>query len=396
MSVQIAPPALEVPQSLLAGILALALALGLHAAFALQNQTSPVEQAGGNTALAAQGSSFANMAAGVETPQQAEVAPAVQELPKVQPVQPMPPIQPVQTPQVTVAKPTPVQRPEPVELVKPVTPIQAVAGGVPLVLSQTKPEPVVAKPPELTAVEVSAEVLEGVTPVIEQALDPSVTKDAAPAPEPLPTPPAAQAADPVQTQQPVAIQKPLATPEPEMAADPVAATQPVEANVQPPEPQSPPVTESLRPPERPKPEVVRRTDPKPAPKSAQKTSAKPRGNGNVNATRGVASSTRSQPGGQAQTTGGSAKVQGNAAASNYAGLVMRRIQRAKRRADVRGEALVRFSITSGGGVASVSLARSSGSGKLDGIALAQVRRAAPFPPPPPGARTSFTVRIKGK
>jgi protein TonB len=142
--------------------------------------------------------------------------------------------------------------------------------------------------------------------------------------------------------------------------------------------------------------VVRRTDPKPAPKMVPKPSSKPQGNGNVNATRGVATSSRSQPGGQAQTTGGSAKVQGNAAASNYAGLVMRRIQRAKRRADVRGEALVRFSITSGGGVAAVSLARSSGSGKLDGIALAQVRRAAPFPPPPPGARTSFTVRIKGK
>ena len=146
MPVQIAPPALEVPQSHLAGILALALALGLHAAFALQNQTSPVEQAGGNTALAAQGSSFANMAAGVETPQQAEVAPAVQEPAKVQPVQPVR-IQPVQTPKVTVAKPTPVQRSEPVDTVKPVTPIQATAGGVPLVLAQAKPEPVVAQRP---------------------------------------------------------------------------------------------------------------------------------------------------------------------------------------------------------------------------------------------------------
>ena len=75
---------------------------------------------------------------------------------------------------------------------------------------------------------------------------------------------------------------------------------------------------------------------------------------------------------------------------------MRRIQRAKRRANVRGEAIVAFRIGPGGGLAGVSLARSSGSARLDEIAVAQVRRAAPFPPPPSGARTSFTVRIKGK
>jgi protein TonB len=393
MSAQVDPPLLEVPHSHLAGILALVLALGLHAAFALQNQTNPVEQAGGNTALAAQGNSFANMAAGVETPQEAEaetpvaVATPVQDLAKTQA------LQPVQPPKTTVAKPIPVQRPKPVEMVKPVTPIEAVAGGVPLVqaalevpaepqqtpslLAQAEPETAVAAPPEVAAVAPSVEALEVVKPAVEQAPAPSVTKDVVPVQEPIPTP------------------------EPAVAADPVATTQPgpVEAKVQPPEPQSPPVTQSLRPPERPappEPEKPRPAQTKPAPKPTQKSNPKPRGNGEVNATRGVATSTRSQPGGQAQTTGGSAKVQGNAAASNYAGLVMRRIQRAKRRADVRGEALVRFSITAGGGVASLSLARSSGSGKLDGIALAQVRRAAPFPPPPPGARTSFTVRIKGK
>ena len=78
MSAQLSSRVIDVPHSHLAGILALVLALGLHAAFALQNQTNPVEQAGGNTALAAQGSSFANMAAGVETPQEAELETPVQ------------------------------------------------------------------------------------------------------------------------------------------------------------------------------------------------------------------------------------------------------------------------------------------------------------------------------
>jgi periplasmic protein TonB len=395
MSVQFAPPTPEVPQSHLAGILALALALGLHAAFALQNQSNPVEQAGGNTALAARGSSFANMAAGVETPQQAEVETPVQDQARAQPQQP------VETPQVAVVKPTSLAAAKPVEVTEPLAQVQAVSGGVPLVLAaieptledraeppsflpQTTPEPPVVVKSDVAAATAPAEKPDTLKPVADQALEPSVTQDPAPAEKP------------VAIQESVAVQIPVAKPLSAVTPDMEAAVKPLESEVQPPEPQSPPVIESLRPPERPKPEVARRTDPKPAPKTVAKPSSKPKGNGDVNATRGVATSTRSQPGGQARTTGGSAKVQGNAAASNYAGLVMRRIHRAKRRADVRGEALVRFSITSGGGVAAVSLARSSGSGKLDGIALAQVRRAAPFPPPPPGARTSFTVRIKGK
>lgn len=384
MSAQLSPRVIDVPHSHLAGILALVLALGLHAAFALQNQTNPVEQAGGNTALAAQGSSFANMAAGVETPQEAELETPVHDQAKAEP------LQPVQAPKVTAAKPIPVQRSTPVEVVDPVTPMQAVSGGVPLilaavdpldepqnrpsVLAQAKPETLVATPPERAAVAVSVAAL---------ALEPLSSPEPAVTAEPMDAPMEKPVEKPVEATQPVA-----ATVEPAVAA-----------KVQPPEAQSPPVKHSLRPPERPAPPDPAKPRPaqtKPVAKPTAKPSAKPRGNGDVNATRGVATATRSQPGGQAQTTGGSAKVQGNAAASNYPGLVMRRIQRAKRRADVRGEALVRFSITSGGGVASVSLARSSGSGKLDGIALAQVRRAAPFPPPPPGARTSYTVRIKGK
>jgi colicin import membrane protein len=46
-----------------------------------------------------------------------------------------------------------------------------------------------------------------------------------------------------------------------------------------------------------------------------------------------------------------------------------------------------------GGVASDSLLRSSGEADLDAESVALVRRAAPFPPPPPGAQRSFAIEV---
>jgi protein TonB len=90
-------------------------------------------------------------------------------------------------------------------------------------------------------------------------------------------------------------------------------------------------------------------------------------------------------------------AEGNAAASNYPGLVMRHLARVPRpRADTRGAVLVQFSVTEGGRLASVRVARSSGSTRLDRAALTVVERAAPFPAPPAGADRSFSVQIKGE
>lgn len=90
-------------------------------------------------------------------------------------------------------------------------------------------------------------------------------------------------------------------------------------------------------------------------------------------------------------------AQGNAAASNYPGKVMRHLARVPRpRATSRGAALVRFNIAAGGRLASVGLARSSGSSRLDRAALTVVQRAAPFPVPPQGAQRRFSVEIKGR
>ena len=327
----------RVPQSRLAALLALAMAAVAHAGAVVFTDTAPVEQAGGETALAAEGSAFANLAVGVEAPQPAAVMPeqprAAQQTPEA--------AQPMETPQAQ----SPVLEPV----------------FVPVITAAQTPG-IEVTPPQVHS-----------DPIPPKAVTPTPPTTALP-----PTQPAVQqAAKPMETVE----QEPV-----EQAEAP-----------QPPMEQAPPVEQSLKPRPRPlrppqvaKAEVVR-TPPEPTTPSAQ-----PRGNSNANATRGVAEGAAKQPGGQSRQTGGKARQQGNAAASNYPGLILRRIERAKRRANVRGEAVVAFRIAPSGGLAQVAIARSSGSARLDDIALAQVRRAAPFPPPPAGARTSFTVRIKGK
>lgn len=91
-----------------------------------------------------------------------------------------------------------------------------------------------------------------------------------------------------------------------------------------------------------------------------------------------------------------ATAAGNAAASNYPGTVMRRIQRNKPRTNIRGTAVVSFAIAPSGRLASLSLAKSSGSAKLDQIALNAVKRASPFPRPPSGATTRLSLSVQGR
>jgi len=91
----------------------------------------------------------------------------------------------------------------------------------------------------------------------------------------------------------------------------------------------------------------------------------------------------------------SSRNSGNAAASNYPGKVYAKIARTRQKnAGGRGVAHVSFSVTSSGQAARVSVARSSGNARIDRAALAHVKRAAPFPKPPPGARTRFVIPIE--
>ena len=203
----------------------------------------------------------------------------------------------------------------------------------------------------------------------------------APVPNAEPVLPAAQIA-PTETQQ---AETPV---QPQTQAEPVGQQQPEEA-------ETAPEPEVLKPLPEPKPEPKPASVPEPQPKPRQ---TQRRGNTTeADAQAGAASGTSANNAGQATSAAGAAKQQGNAAADNYRGQVLRRVMRAKRqKVNFRGAALVRFTITVSGALGSARIAKSSGSAKLDSIALAQVRRAAPFPPPPAGAKTTYSVRIKGK
>jgi len=87
--------------------------------------------------------------------------------------------------------------------------------------------------------------------------------------------------------------------------------------------------------------------------------------------------------------------QGNAAVSNYPGRVYAKISRTRRKsAGGSGTARVSFKINTGGGLSSVRLARSSGNARVDAAAIAHIKRAAPFPKPPAGAKRSFVIPVE--
>jgi protein TonB len=184
---------------------------------------------------------------------------------------------------------------------------------------------------------------------------------------------------------------------------PVAQTTeaPVTASVAPVEtvvPEEKPEPEKIEPPK------VEKPEPKNEPVKKKKVARKKVGDGGEQA--------KSQRKGQADGAenasaaaatgekGGAARQAGNAAVSNYPGKVRSKLSRAIRypaeakRQRLRGVAHVSFTVTSGGGVASVSLTKSTGSPILDQAALDTVRRAAPFPAIPAGSgRNSWAFTI---
>lgn len=189
---------------------------------------------------------------------------------------------------------------------------------------------------------------------------------------------------------------PVAPVDPAYVAEPSAPQAVVEAD---PEPETG-LQVSRRPEARPREveESAARRAPEPEPDRKAEV-REPTGNTvTQNATQGSTSGRETATAARAgRDTSSQSSEQGNAAASNYPGQVMRHLARVPRpRADTRGAALVQFSIADGGRLASVSLAQSSGSTRLDRAALTVVQRAAPFPSPPQGAQRSFSIQIKGR
>tara|TARA_R110002110_G_scaffold21148_1_gene84266 strand:- start:4664 stop:5644 length:981 start_codon:yes stop_codon:yes gene_type:complete len=197
---------------------------------------------------------------------------------------------------------------------------------------------------------------------------------------------------------PALVQTALPAPDAAQALQPPPISERVEAEAS----DSAAVTRSLRPMQRSaefeaahKPAQVANRKPQPTAKPAPRAKPAP-GNSERNARAGEATGQREAVARQSGTAGRQ-QAAGNAAASNYPGLVMRKLSRAgKPRVNARGTAVVAFSIAANGGLSSVSLARSSGSAELDQAALQLVRGAGPFPEPPAGARRIFSIQIKGR
>jgi TonB family protein len=88
-----------------------------------------------------------------------------------------------------------------------------------------------------------------------------------------------------------------------------------------------------------------------------------------------------------------------AEAVEYQQAVVARLSAVKRYPDAarerapNGVAVVSFSIGASGAVGAVSIAQSAGDTALDAEALATVRRASPFPPPPSGAPRTFAAPL---
>jgi protein TonB len=97
---------------------------------------------------------------------------------------------------------------------------------------------------------------------------------------------------------------------------------------------------------------------------------------------------------QSVQTGKRQAAAGNAAAANYRGKVMRKIQRTRKEsARANGKTVVSFRVSDSGAATSVRVLRSSGSAKIDSIALRHIKRSSPFPKPPKGASRSFKITI---
>lgn len=94
------------------------------------------------------------------------------------------------------------------------------------------------------------------------------------------------------------------------------------------------------------------------------------------------------------TSANSVGVGRSDASDNYRGLVRAHLARYQQSlGSSQGAAAVSFTLGSTGAVGSVRLARASGVAAIDQEVQAMVRRASPFPPPPPGAERSFSISI---
>jgi periplasmic protein TonB len=341
---------------------------------------------GGEAAPARIGASFADMVAGTPGVARPEPAPSV-EAEVTEQVRPV-----ADADRAEAARAQPVA-PDRVAVVAPAEAAPAIVERMEAVgpVAAERPEPVAdaavaeAEPVSVDTTGHPEPVAAAMAAVTLRALSPS---DAPPPAEAAPSvhavaPSAVTAASP-----PVAAAAPAAPPETvsarEEGAAPLASPRPPLRPERPrPPPPDPPRQAEQRQAE---------TQPRPPPPAAT-------GNASPEARRGSADGTEAGTATAAAPERQPAREAGTAAeAANYPGQVLRRIAR-QGRPRVRHDgpdAVITFRIDAGGGLAALGIARSSGNPALDEAGLSIVRGAAPFPRPPAGAQTSFSINFAGR
>lgn len=290
--------------------------------------------------------------------------------------------------------------------------VTIVAATQPDMLSPETPAPE-PQPQPAEMPRVAPPVTEPVTEPVRPAEAPRAPVAAVvPAPQQLATEPTPPAAAPIVLPEPLtadptatlalAATAPSAAPA-QQPAEPVSAIAPA--------PLAPIVpVEALKPvPEQAKPEPKKADAPKPK-KPAKPAAAKvpPAAAQIKTKTNAPAAPAQGGAGGQSNVTalaGGAGRIgtgdaEGNSDVTNYPGQISRALRRAlyyppsAKRRRLTGETLVSFVVAKGGNASSIRVARSSGVPELDEAALETVRRAAPFPAIPSGARRdSWTFSI---
>lgn len=368
------------------GAAALGFSLTLHAGglflFDTAKESELASSAGGDVRL---GNSFADMAAGVTTPppKTTETPITDEAVPVDQPTETNPVEMTEETKPHAAPQANPVQTMDAAKVMEadqsgPVKPPEA----EPVELSA--PTRVVTRPSSAAAVAIRENKTVPVLPVMEapvEAIEPPDLLSSAPVPkvEVTPTPSPETAELTTETTD-------TAAPETIVAINDNVSELAVPASRPPPRrpPNLVPEVAKAKPPRNPAPG-------KPVPPRAST------GGGQQDTVRGQDRGTTTAT----ATTGGSGTAAnatpGNSrAVAQYGNAIMHKISRTRReRTRIRGVALVSFSVAQSGGLASVGIVRSSGNAQLDQIAIKHIRRAAPFPPPPAGAQTHFSIEFSG-
>ncbi len=361
----------------LAASLAAVASLGLHGAgLIVVGPTEPETIAGGPAQIAMLGNSFEDAAAGVVTgatdpealdaateplPVQPPTPVDASEVATVEPDSAAPPPEPTQTATAEPDATEPVATPQ-----TPAVTAPAIANVAPVL-----PSAPATAPSEALSVATASSA-------------PAAAKTAQTAPQsapPSPVTPVAATAPRPEIERVEALDDPV-------VRTPDAAT---------PRPQPRPDPNAAPPPARPSPE--------PAPQRRQQTAEPtqttrqppPQGNAAANSRAGQASGQAQGNARQSAQGGTGQSASDGRAAARYPQLVNRHLSRLRRpNARFGGAAVIAFTISGNGGLSSVSVARSSGNAEFDRIAIAHVRRAAPFPAPPAGAQRSYNVRVEGR